>query len=148
MGMKRPKRPTESKPGKVFQTGSSPSDTRGIDLSYSYWILNGVGSKSQSSRVQRACLSIFIYGETNKQFRARVKSVYGKTNKIRGKALSWNPRQGNQNAYKTKTCDWSKSQTNPTLTGFLMEWEAQARVRECRGHVSAFSYMVRQTNFF
>jgi len=27
-----------------------------------------------------------------------------------------------------------------------MEWEAKARVRECRGHVSAFSYMVRQTN--
>jgi len=50
--MKRPKRPTESKPGKVFQTGSSPTDSTRIDLSYSYRVLGGVGSTSQSSRVQ------------------------------------------------------------------------------------------------
>jgi len=50
--MKRPKRPTESKPGRVFQTGSSPKDSTGIDLSYSYKALGGVGSTSQSLRVQ------------------------------------------------------------------------------------------------
>ena len=52
MGMKRPKKPTESKPGKVFQTGSSPTDSTRIDLSYSYRVLCGVGSTSQSLRVQ------------------------------------------------------------------------------------------------
>ena len=52
MGTKRPKRPTESKPGKVYQTGSSPTDSARIDLSYSYRVLGGVGSTSQSSRVQ------------------------------------------------------------------------------------------------
>ena len=52
MGMKRPKRPTESKPGKVFKTGSSPTDSTEVDLSYSYRVLGGVGSTSQSSRVQ------------------------------------------------------------------------------------------------
>jgi len=52
MGMKRPKRPTESKPGKVFQTSSSPTDSTRIDRSYSYRFLGGVGSTSQSSRVQ------------------------------------------------------------------------------------------------
>jgi len=43
---------TESKPGKVFQTGSLPTDSKGIDLSYSYQVLDGVGSMSQSSRMQ------------------------------------------------------------------------------------------------
>ena len=52
MGMKRPRRPTESKPGRVFQTGSSPTDLTRIDVSYSYLALGGVGSTSQSSRVQ------------------------------------------------------------------------------------------------
>jgi len=52
MGMKRPKRPTESELGRVFQTGSSPIDSTGIDLSYSYRALGRVGSTSQSSRVQ------------------------------------------------------------------------------------------------
>jgi len=52
MGVKRPKRPTESKPGKVLQTGSSLTDSTRIDLSYSYRVLGGVGSTSQSSRVQ------------------------------------------------------------------------------------------------
>jgi len=33
----------------------------------------------------RACLSFFIYGKTNKQFRAYVNSVYGKTSKIKEK---------------------------------------------------------------
>jgi len=52
MGVKRPKRPTESKPDKVFRTGSSPTETTGIDLSYSYQVLGGMSSTSQSSRVQ------------------------------------------------------------------------------------------------
>jgi len=52
MGMKRPKRPTESRPGKVFKTGSSPTDSIVIDLSYSYRAFGGVGSTSQSCRVQ------------------------------------------------------------------------------------------------
>jgi len=52
MGMKRPKRPTESKPGNVFETGSSPTDSTRIDLSYSYRAFGGVGSTSQSLRVQ------------------------------------------------------------------------------------------------
>jgi len=51
-GMKQPKRPAESKPGRVFQTGSSPTDSKGINLSYSYRALGGLGSTSQSSRVQ------------------------------------------------------------------------------------------------
>jgi len=52
MGIKRPKRPTESKPGRVFQTGSSSTDSTGIDLSYSYRALGVVGSTSQTSKVQ------------------------------------------------------------------------------------------------
>jgi len=52
MDMKRPRSPTESKPGRVFSTGSSPTDSTGIDLSYSYRALGGVGSTSQCSRVQ------------------------------------------------------------------------------------------------
>ena len=52
MGMKRPKRPTESKPGKVFQTGSSPTDSSRMNLSYSYQFLGGMGSTNRSSRVQ------------------------------------------------------------------------------------------------
>jgi len=52
MGMKRLKRPTESKPSKVFQTGSSPTNSTRIDLSYFYRALGGVVSTSQSSRVQ------------------------------------------------------------------------------------------------
>jgi len=50
--MKRLKRPTEFKSGSIFQTGSSPTDSKGIDLSYSYRALGGVGSTSQSLRVQ------------------------------------------------------------------------------------------------
>ena len=42
----------ESKPGKVFQTGSSLTDSTRMDLSYSYQLLGGVGSTSRSSRVQ------------------------------------------------------------------------------------------------
>jgi len=52
MGIKQPKRSTESKPSRVFQTGSSPTDSIRIDLSYSYRALGGVGITSQSSRVQ------------------------------------------------------------------------------------------------
>jgi len=52
MGMKRPKRPTESMPSKVFQTGSSTTDSTRIDLSYSYRALGGVGSTRQSPKVQ------------------------------------------------------------------------------------------------
>ena len=48
LGMKRPKRPTESKPGKVFQTSSSPTDLTRTGLSYTYrTALGGVGSTSQ-----------------------------------------------------------------------------------------------------
>ena len=39
------------KPGMVFQTGSSPTDSSRIDLSYSYQFLGGVGSTNRSSRV-------------------------------------------------------------------------------------------------
>ena len=50
--MKRPKRPAESKPGSgIFQTSRSPINSTGIDLSYSYKALCGVGSTSQSLRV-------------------------------------------------------------------------------------------------
>ena len=51
-GHETTRRPTESKPGKVFHTGNSPTDSTRIDLSYSYWALGGVGSMRQSSRVQ------------------------------------------------------------------------------------------------
>jgi len=51
MGLKRPDWPTKSKHGKVFQTGSSPTYSTRIDLSYSYRALGGVIT-SQSSRVQ------------------------------------------------------------------------------------------------
>jgi len=59
--MKRPKRPTESTPGKVCQTGSSPTDSTrinlcptltGLVLPTPHWALDEVGSTSQSSRVQ------------------------------------------------------------------------------------------------
>jgi len=46
--MKRLQRPAESKPGKVFQTGSSPTDSKVIDISFSYRSLGGVGSTIQS----------------------------------------------------------------------------------------------------
>jgi len=36
----------------ILQTSSSPTDSTGIDLSYSHRALGGVGSTSQSSRVQ------------------------------------------------------------------------------------------------
>ena len=52
MGMKRPKRPTESKLGRVFQTGSSSTHSTRIDVSYCYQALGADGSTSQSSRVQ------------------------------------------------------------------------------------------------
>jgi len=52
MGMNQTKRLTESKPGKVFQTGSLPTDSTRIDLSYLYRALDRVGSMSQNSRVQ------------------------------------------------------------------------------------------------
>ena len=35
---------------KVFQTGSSPTDSTRIDLSYSYRVLGGVGNTSQRLR--------------------------------------------------------------------------------------------------
>jgi len=61
----------------------------------------------------RACLSFLIYGKTNKQFRARVNSVYGKKSKIKEKALSWNQRQANCNVNKTTTYDWICSKLTP-----------------------------------
>ena len=42
----------KSKSGAVFWTCSSPTDLTGIDLSHFFWALCGVGSTSQSSRVQ------------------------------------------------------------------------------------------------
>ena len=60
----------------------------------------------------RACLSIFIYGETSKQFRASVQTVYGETGKIKGNSLSWNQRQGNKIVY-SKTCCWISSKLTP-----------------------------------
>jgi len=70
MGMKRPKWPTESKPGKVLQTGSSPTDSTGNDLSYSYKVLGGVGSPSQSFRVQDGGKSRHAERSANNVFRA------------------------------------------------------------------------------
>ena len=45
--MKRPKRPTESKPGRVFKTGSSPTDSTGIDVSYFHQALGGVAARAR-----------------------------------------------------------------------------------------------------
>ena len=50
--MKRPKRSAESKPGGIFQTGSSSTVSKGTELSFFLWALGGVGSTSQSSTVQ------------------------------------------------------------------------------------------------
>ena len=44
---------------------------------------------------------------------ARVKNGYGKTSKIKEKALSWNQRQENQNEYYTKTLCWISSKLTP-----------------------------------
>jgi len=55
--MKRQKRPAESKSGSIFQTASSPTDSKGIDLSYSYRSLGGVGSTSRSLREQNGAKS-------------------------------------------------------------------------------------------
>jgi len=46
--MKQSKRPAESKFGSIFQTGSSPTDSKGIVLSYPDRALHGVGSMSHS----------------------------------------------------------------------------------------------------
>jgi len=62
---------------------------------------------------KRACLSIFIYGETNKKFRAYGQTVYEETSKIKRKTLSLNQRQGNQIAYYTKTPRWISSKLTP-----------------------------------
>jgi len=52
--MKRPKRPAESTPVSIFQTYSSPIDSKSkeTDLSYYDRALGGVGSTSKSLRVQ------------------------------------------------------------------------------------------------
>ena len=62
---------------------------------------------------ERACLSIFIYGETNRQFRASGNIVYGETGKIREIALSRYPRQVNCNVNKTKSYYWISSKLTP-----------------------------------
>ena len=62
---------------------------------------------------KRACLSIFIYGETNKQFRASGNIVYGETGKIQEIALSLYPRQDNYNVNKTKSYNWISSKLTP-----------------------------------
>ena len=61
----------------------------------------------------RACLSIFIYGETGKQFRAFGNMVYGETSKIKEIALSRYPRQANCNVNRTKTYYWISSKLTP-----------------------------------
>jgi len=61
----------------------------------------------------RACLSIFIYGETGKQFRACGNIVYGETSKIKHIALSLYPRQANCNVNRTKTYNWISSKLTP-----------------------------------
>jgi hypothetical protein len=61
----------------------------------------------------RACLSIFIYGKTNKQFRACGNIVYGETGKIREFALSRYPRQDNYNVNKTKSYYLISSKLTP-----------------------------------
>jgi len=62
---------------------------------------------------RRACLSIFIYGETNKQFSACGNIVYGETGKIQEIALSQYPRQANCNVNRTKTYNWISSKLTP-----------------------------------
>ena len=52
MGLKRPKRPAEFKPDSIFQTGSSPTDSKGIDLSYFYRAPGGEGSTGLGLRAQ------------------------------------------------------------------------------------------------
>ena len=47
--MKQPKRPAESKRGRVLQTGSSPTVSTGKDLSYSHRALGGVGSTNKQN---------------------------------------------------------------------------------------------------
>ena len=83
----------------------------------------GKGKLHRNNQTQRwnlrYCLSIFIYGETNKQFRAYGQTVYEETIKIKTKALSWNQRQGNQNAYYTKTPRWIPSKLTPADTSRL-----------------------------
>jgi len=50
--MKRPERRAESKSGRVFQSRSSLIFSKWIHLCYSFRALGGVGSTSQSPRVQ------------------------------------------------------------------------------------------------
>jgi len=87
MGTEQPKRPTESKPGKVFQTGSSPTLSTRIDLSYSYQALGGVGSTSQCSRVQDGGKSRHAERRANNVFSAG-SSAYEEANIQADKAIS------------------------------------------------------------
>jgi len=64
-------------------------------------------------RRSRACLSIFIYGETSKQFRVYGQTVYEETSKIKANTLSCNQRQGNQIAHYTKTPGSISSKITP-----------------------------------
>jgi len=77
MGMKRPKRPTESKPGKVFQTGSSPTNSTRIDLSYFVRVLGGGGSTRESSRVQDGGKSWHAERSANNVHSAESSRSYG-----------------------------------------------------------------------
>ena len=73
----------------------------------------GQGEVSFDLSKSRSCLSIFIYGETSKQFRVYGQTVYEETSKIKAKTLSCNQRQGNQIAYYTKTPGWISSKLTP-----------------------------------
>jgi len=78
---------------------------------------------------RRACLSICMYGETNKLFRARVKNAYEKTSKIKEIALSWNQRQANCNVNWTKTYNWISSKLTPADASHSCESFCQQSLR-------------------
>ena len=77
---------------------------------------HGPNTPPKTKTSLRACLTAFSYiqyGETNKQFRACVNIVYGKTSKIKENALSRYPRQANCNVNRTKTYNWISSELTP-----------------------------------
>jgi len=112
----RPTRPSRSssRSGNVVPSTLLPRNSRKMnhfpisdtsDSAYSEWLVK--------HSLPRACLSILIYGETNKLFRARVKNAHEKTSKIKEIALSWNQRQANCNVNWTKTYNWISSKFTP-----------------------------------
>ena len=61
---------------------------------------------------------LFNIWKDKQKFRACVNSVYGKTSKIKEKALSWNQRQANCNENRTKTYDWISSKLTQVDTSY------------------------------